>query len=149
VLRVAVTGEVNRETGFVMDYADLKKCVQPIVDALDHRHLGTFALPGGQAPLALYQWKPEGPDIHYPNEIYPSSENLLWWIAGQLHGLDLYRIKRFKQDPEIRSFRPGEIIPFEEREKIDVISRWSYIQLNETCTSSAILCRDEFNALQR
>jgi 6-pyruvoyltetrahydropterin/6-carboxytetrahydropterin synthase len=38
-VRVTVTGEVGEETGWVMDFADLKAAVQPAIDALDHRLL--------------------------------------------------------------------------------------------------------------
>lgn len=111
VLHVFVEGEINKDTGFVMDYAEISNAVKPLIDALDHHHLGTFKFqePTG-ADLSpgdnfyLLRWKPEGPSIHYPDDIYPSSENLLFWIGSQL-----------------RSF-PYKLT-------------WSKLALEETCTS--------------
>ena len=36
---IEVAGEVNPKTGFLIDYADIKKAVLPIIDQLDHKHL--------------------------------------------------------------------------------------------------------------
>ncbi len=36
---VRVEGPVGEDTGWVMDFADLKAAVQPAIDALDHRYL--------------------------------------------------------------------------------------------------------------
>lgn len=76
-LSIAVRGEVNPETGFVMDYGDLKEIVQPLVDSLDHKHLGAW----GGVPEFLY---PIWGVPNLPKDFYPSSENLLMWIADQL-----------------------------------------------------------------
>lgn len=38
-IRVTVSGPVGDDTGWVLDFADLKAAVQPTVDALDHRYL--------------------------------------------------------------------------------------------------------------
>lgn len=38
-LEVTVTGEVDEETGMVLNYFDLAKVVKPIVDRLDHSNL--------------------------------------------------------------------------------------------------------------
>lgn len=38
-VEVEVYGEVNPETGFLIDYADIKRVVNPIVKQLDHKHL--------------------------------------------------------------------------------------------------------------
>ena len=37
--RVVVEGVVDRDSGWVMDFADLKFVVEPVVDRLDHRYL--------------------------------------------------------------------------------------------------------------
>lgn len=85
VLTVYVKGDVQPDTGFVMDYADLKKAVQPIVDSLDHRHLGQWAdskdFRWVITAEAIDHWNV--PDM--PRVFYPSSENLLVWIADQLN----------------------------------------------------------------
>ena len=38
-VEVEVYGDVAEKTGFLIDYADIKKIAQPIVDRLDHTHL--------------------------------------------------------------------------------------------------------------
>ena len=42
-VRVEVTGEVNEKTGFLLDYADLKKIIKPVIKQLDHKHLNDVA----------------------------------------------------------------------------------------------------------
>jgi len=78
VLHVFVEGRVDPETGFVMDYADISAVVKPIIDEIDHHHLGTWdqrSLPYSVA------WDGTGKDI------YPTSENLLIYFGEQLDGL--------------------------------------------------------------
>lgn len=81
VLEVAVNGAINKETGFVMDYADLKSYVQPIVDQLDHSFLGA-------AGDHYVEFIP----TCLPVVFYPSSENLLTWLATQLYRLNWSRL---------------------------------------------------------
>ncbi|MBT8061591.1 MAG: 6-carboxytetrahydropterin synthase QueD [Gammaproteobacteria bacterium] len=61
VVGVYVTGDVGKETGWVMDFADIKRAFAPLFEALDH---------------------------HYLNEIEglenPTSENLAIWIWRHL-----------------------------------------------------------------
>jgi 6-pyruvoyltetrahydropterin/6-carboxytetrahydropterin synthase len=38
-IRVAIKGEVGSETGWVMDFADIKKAVKPVLLMIDHRNL--------------------------------------------------------------------------------------------------------------
>lgn len=86
VLTVFVEGPINSETGMVQDFYEIKKAVQPIIDRLDHTHLGSGNV----------QWhsfhdgpEPEGDNIwlgpsHEPSlPKLPTSENLLYWIAEQ------------------------------------------------------------------
>src|SRR5690348_12851567 len=56
-IQVHVAGTVGDETGWVMDFADLKKAFQPLYDQLDHRYLNEI----------------EGLEN-------PTSENLARWI---------------------------------------------------------------------
>jgi 6-pyruvoyltetrahydropterin/6-carboxytetrahydropterin synthase len=46
VVSVAVDGPVDRATGFVVDFAVLKRVLRPEIDALDHRVLVPGANPG-------------------------------------------------------------------------------------------------------
>jgi 6-pyruvoyltetrahydropterin/6-carboxytetrahydropterin synthase len=60
-IEVHVNGEVDAHTGWVMDFAEIKRAFQPLFDQLDH---------------------------HYLNEVEglenPTSENLARWIWRQL-----------------------------------------------------------------
>lgn len=91
-----------------MDYALIKDYVQPIVDLLDHRHLGF----GEHQGKYVY---PHDELVLKNMPMLPTSENLLIWIARQL---------------------PEEF-------------PWIQLELNETCTSSAILLRSDFEILYR
>lgn len=57
-VRVTVEGTVGTETGWVMDFADLKAAFRPLMDALDHRYLNE--IPGLENPtsevLAIWIW---------------------------------------------------------------------------------------------
>jgi 6-pyruvoyltetrahydropterin/6-carboxytetrahydropterin synthase len=79
-LRVHVKGEVNKDSGFVMDYADLKAAVQPIVDELDHRHLGSWYHPMFDDAFIKENHFIKG----LPFDFYPSSENLIVWIGREI-----------------------------------------------------------------
>jgi 6-pyruvoyltetrahydropterin/6-carboxytetrahydropterin synthase len=63
-----VSGEIDEETGWIMDFADLKKAFEPILEQLDHYYLNEI---GGLEN--------------------PTSENLARWIWDRLqvnvHGL--------------------------------------------------------------
>lgn len=81
VLHVEVEGQIDDETGFVMDYAEISEGVRPLIDNLDHRHLGAF--PGWLLDSIPADNCVPGITVGF----YPSSENLLWWIGNQLKGL--------------------------------------------------------------
>jgi len=78
-LRVYVQGEVSTDTGFVMDYGDLKKHLQPLIDDLDHHHLGTWWFQADVKDQANWGVKMMN------GNFYPSSENLIVWIAGNIN----------------------------------------------------------------
>src|SRR5882672_11216230 len=87
-LVVYVEGQVNDHTGFVMDYAEIGDYVKPLIERLDHRHLGSW----GHILTDVEKW--EERDTHddwrvpgLPFRFYPSSENLIVWIAEQLQDL--------------------------------------------------------------
>src|SRR5688572_4086069 len=42
-IELHVSGEVNAQSGWVMDFADLKAAFQPIFERLDHRYLNDIA----------------------------------------------------------------------------------------------------------
>jgi len=53
---VIVEGDVPEETGYLMDYGDIKQAIGPVHDALDHRCLNE--VPGLENPTAeqLARW---------------------------------------------------------------------------------------------
>ena len=56
---VVVTGDLDAQTGWVLDYGDISDVVRPIVDALDHRYLND--IPGLENPtsevLCAWLWQ--------------------------------------------------------------------------------------------
>ncbi len=137
VLHVSVEGPINPETGFVMDFGDISKVVKPLVESLDHRHLGTWAC------ISDLSWAPR--QDGFPLDFYPTSENLLWWIAGQIGPLDLYRVRKDGlEDTHLRA-EPGSLIMTANPENIEKIVWWNKISIEETCTSQALLTREEFD----
>lgn len=68
-LYVTVAGEVDPETGFVVDLGALDEVVAgEVVERLDHRHLNEAVAEFGAGGLI------------------PSSENLVRWVRGRLEG---------------------------------------------------------------
>lgn len=63
-VQIHVAGELDDKLGWVMDFADIKKIVRPIIKELDHYYLN---------------------DI--PGLENPTSENLARWIWNKLHSL--------------------------------------------------------------
>ncbi len=49
-VRVWVSGEVDPQTGWVMDYADIKAACKPIIEQLDHYYLNE--IPGLENPTS-------------------------------------------------------------------------------------------------
>jgi len=96
-LAVSVIGEVDPETGFVVDYAELSKLVnEHIIDKLDHTHLGCGKALTGREGEELQMWRP-----YFGWTFYPSSENLVRAIARVLeplvqelrHGVTLFEVE--------------------------------------------------------
>ena len=61
LVRITLDGPIDKETGWVEDFADIKKAFQPIYDELDHNYLNNIS--------GLEN---------------PTSENLAKWIWGKL-----------------------------------------------------------------
>lgn len=62
-VRLTVSGPVDAQTGFVVDFAEVQRAFDPVYDALDHRFLN---------------------DV--PGLENPTSEHLAVWIWTQLRG---------------------------------------------------------------
>ncbi|MBN1555391.1 MAG: 6-carboxytetrahydropterin synthase QueD [Phycisphaerae bacterium] len=62
---VHISGEVDPKAGWVMDFGDLKRVVEPLIDSLDHRNLND--IPGLENStsemLAKYLWDRIVPDL--------------------------------------------------------------------------------------
>lgn len=82
-LFVTVDGEVDPQTGFIIDLGHLDSLVTgKVIDRLDHQHLNT----------ALPEFG-EGGKI-------PSSENLILWILSQLQDLSVVKL-RLEEDEDL------------------------------------------------
>jgi 6-pyruvoyltetrahydropterin/6-carboxytetrahydropterin synthase len=70
-VEIHVTGDLDPNTGWVMDFADLKKVFQPIYDHLDHNYLNE--IPGLENPtsemLARWIWEQLKPILPQLSEI--------------------------------------------------------------------------------
>lgn len=57
-IEVAIEGPIGKDTGWVMDFADLKAAFQPIYDRIDHQYLND--IPGLENPtserMAIWIW---------------------------------------------------------------------------------------------
>ena len=117
MLTVRVEGPVQDASGMVLDYFEIKESIQPVIDRLDHTHLGSgYIYEAGQI-IALgsrgykfNQWLYPSHEPSLPEN--PTSENLCLWIADQL----------------------------------PLTFPWHSLTLNETCTTSCTLTRTEWLA---
>ena len=70
-IEVAIEGPVADDTGWVMDYADLKAAFQPIHDRIDHNYLNE--IPGLENPtserLAVWLWNELKPRLPLLSEL--------------------------------------------------------------------------------
>src|SRR3954452_18448931 len=70
-IEVRVSGPVGNETGWVLDFADLKAAWRPLHDALDHRYLND--VPGLENPtsenLARWIWERLALNLDGLNEV--------------------------------------------------------------------------------
>lgn len=64
-VRVTVRGPIGHHTGWVMDFADIKSALRPVLDQLDHRYLND--IPGLENPtsevLARWIWRALEPTL--------------------------------------------------------------------------------------
>ena len=127
-LIVTIRGEVNKETGFVIDYTELKEIMEPLIQALDHRHLGQWIekdtiLSSDRIPTderfydTGHAMSSLGSGISIPIDFYPTSENLLIWIGNYLA----------------------------KKEEVENIPAWHKLELKETDTVDAVLWRKDFD----
>ena len=66
-MRITLDGPIDKETGWVEDFADIKKAFQPIYDELDHNYLNNIS--GLENPtsenLAKWIWDKLENDLDY------------------------------------------------------------------------------------
>ena len=55
-VQVHVRGEISAETGWILDFADIKKAFQPIHDELDHRYLNDIEGLSNPTSEILARW---------------------------------------------------------------------------------------------
>ncbi len=64
-VRVCVSGPVDEQTGWVMDFGDIKALCKPVIDELDHRYLNE--IPGLENPtserIAMWLWNRIRPQL--------------------------------------------------------------------------------------
>ena len=67
LVRITLDGPIDKETGWVEDFADIKKAFQPIYDELDHNYLNDIS--GLENPtsenLAKWIWDKLENDLDY------------------------------------------------------------------------------------
>lgn len=65
VVRISVDGEVGEQSGWVMDFGDIKAAFKPLYDRLDHYYLNE--IPGLENPtsenLARWIWRELSPSL--------------------------------------------------------------------------------------
>ncbi len=84
VLEVTVTGNIDPETGMVINLVDLDRILHEVIDPLDHRFLNK--------------------DIPHFSELIPTTENVALYLANQLQGkLTGCRLARLRlyEDPTL------------------------------------------------
>ena len=73
-VRVTVSGEVDKDTGWIIDFSDIKSVVKPIIGRLDHHYLND--IPGLENPtsenLAIWIWEQVKPKLDILSEIFVS-----------------------------------------------------------------------------
>lgn len=117
-LSVGISGPIDKETGFVADYAKLSELVKAhIIMRVDHQHLGQGMpmLAGLEDEHMLHQPTPFGPSF------YPSSENLV---------VAFVRILR----PLVQELGEGEKVDFNGNVTPATV-QLEEVSLDETCTS--------------
>ena len=65
VVEVTIAGKVGEESGWVIDYGEIKAATAPVREALDHRYLNE--IPGLENPtsehLAIWIWREISPSL--------------------------------------------------------------------------------------
>jgi len=133
-LTVGVSGPVNPETGFVVDYAILSELVKAhIINVVDHQHLGH-----GDIELGAYQKFPAVLGASF----YPSSENLVKAFVRILQPLvqELGESERLVPEPGTEVLGepsgPNMIV-------IPASIQLEEVSLDETCTCRATWRRSD------
>lgn len=121
-LTVGVSGPVNEETGFIIDYGMLSELVKSyIINVCDHQHLGKGTIKHLESNL--------GGGANYPavlgEEFYPSSENLVLAFVKIL-------------SPLIQELGSPALLSKDLQRVLTPAShQLAYLSLDETCTCKA------------
>lgn len=88
--KVIVSGQVNSETGFVMDYSDLKKIIKEgIVDVYDHKNLNDY-FPNPTAEIMsvhmfeifFHRLRQDFPDVKLERVELRETQNSSAWVEA-------------------------------------------------------------------
>ena len=93
-LIVLVRGEINQETGMVMDYGDISEIVKPLIGELDHAHLGCWKNDHCELKPSGLQKIPNFRPFPFDN---PTCENILVAIGIQLRPRLRFSILELKE----------------------------------------------------
>jgi 6-pyruvoyltetrahydropterin/6-carboxytetrahydropterin synthase len=93
VLEVTVTGDVKKESGYVMDFKKLKKIIrEEIISKVDHKHLNS--------------------DVVFLKSVIPTAENLVraFWqvLEGKMDGAKLFSIRLRETENNTVEYRGEE-----------------------------------------
>lgn len=81
LLTVYVTGKIDVKTGMVIDYGEISRIVKPVIEELDHAHLGAWTTNKGAIITDRVDSLKRVPWLITDN---PTSENLVVEIGAQL-----------------------------------------------------------------
>jgi len=80
-VQVTCAGELDKENGWVIDYADISKVVKTVIEAIDHTNLNhLFNVP--ERPALRDDGTPRTPTTHVTKP--STAENLAIWFFKQL-----------------------------------------------------------------
>ncbi len=82
-VRVTCAGEIDSVLGWVIDYADISKVVNTVIEAIDHTNIDQLFFVPPRPELNEMTGKPMAPDLGHKTK--PSTaENLAIWFYKQL-----------------------------------------------------------------
>lgn len=81
-VKVICSGEINPELGWVIDYADISKVVNAVIEAIDHTNLDQLFTVPPRPEFSSVGGRPNPPTSHVTKP--STAENLAIWFYKQL-----------------------------------------------------------------